>query len=139
MLARIEYSRDLHASNALYHQSCSVKYRKGRDILDVNLSEPLTKKRRGRYLNSEKEITIAKVLQYLEANDEEHISVTNLIEKMKEYLGDKENAFSSPHMKARLKDPCGENLLFAEINGKPNVVTFRGTASNILRDFSSLR
>ena len=90
MLARIEYSRDLHASDALYHQSCSVKFRKGRDILDVNLSEPLAKKRRGRHLNSEKEVAFTKVLQYLEANDEEQISVNNLIEKMKEYLGDKQ-------------------------------------------------
>ena len=54
---------------------------------------------------------------------------------MKEYLGDKEEPFSFPHMKARLKDQYGEDLLFAEINGEPNVVTFRGTASNILHCF----
>lgn len=39
---------------------------------------------------------------------------------MKEYFGDKENLFSFPHMKARLKNHYGKDLKFAEINGKPN-------------------
>ena len=101
VLTRIEYLRGLLASGTLYHQSCSVKCRKGRGVLDDNLSEPIVKKRRGRHLNSEKEPAFPKVLQYLEANDEEKISVNNLIQKMKEYLGDKEETFSFPHIKVK--------------------------------------
>lgn len=34
VMARIEYSRDLHASDAVYHQICSVRFRTGKDIAD---------------------------------------------------------------------------------------------------------
>ena len=32
VMARIEYSRDLHASDAIYHQTCSVKFRTGQIV-----------------------------------------------------------------------------------------------------------
>jgi len=31
ILSQIEFSRDLHASDAVYHQVCSVNFRLGRD------------------------------------------------------------------------------------------------------------
>jgi len=47
-------------------------------------------------------------------------------------------AFSFPHMKSRLVDHFGENIIIAEVDGKANIVTFTTTASKIIHDFFSL-
>ena len=44
VLACIEYSRDLMAINSVYHQSCSTKFRLGKDP-DEDCYEPPAKKR----------------------------------------------------------------------------------------------
>ena len=41
-------------------------------------------------------------------------------------------------MKARLQEQFGDQIIITEINGKPNVVTFRSTVANILHDFHDL-
>ena len=40
-------------------------------------------------------------------------------------------------MKSQLLKHFGGRIIIAEINGKPNVVTFQSTASRILHDFHS--
>ncbi|KAL9952368.1 hypothetical protein ACROYT_G039618 [Oculina patagonica] len=40
-------------------------------------------------------------------------------------------------MKARLQEHFGDQIIVTEINGKPNVVPFRSTASAILHEFHS--
>ena len=44
-------------------------------------------------------------------------------------------AYSHTHMKAKLKEHFGDNIIQTEINGKPNVVTFRHKAEIILHEF----
>ena len=39
-------------------------------------------------------------------------------------------------MKTKLQELCGDRIIITEINGKPNVVTFRSTAKAILQDFN---
>ena len=39
------------------------------------------------------------------------------------------------HMKAKFKEHFGDNIIQTEINGKPNVVTFRHKAEIILHEF----
>ena len=73
VLARIEYSRDLMASNSVYHQSCSTKFRLGRDT-DEDFNEPPAKKRNtvsGRNFDIKREDAFLQAVNYLKENDEE--------------------------------------------------------------------
>ena len=77
-------------------------------------------------------------MNFLKENDDEQITVMDLMDKMEEYLGDSATAaYSRTHMKARLQEHFGDQIIITEINGKPNVVTFRSTASAILHEFHS--
>ena len=59
---------------------------------------------------------------------------------MEENLADTEHsAYSYPHMQQRLKEHFGNKIIQTEINGKPNVVTFRNRAREVLYDFYSQR
>ena len=42
-------------------------------------------------------------------------------------------------MNRRLLDHYGERVIFTEVKGKPNIITLRSTASNILKNFYSLK
>jgi len=44
-------------------------------------------------------------------------------------------AYGYTHMKKRLQEHFGEKILLTEINGKPNVATFRTTARTVLHDY----
>jgi len=136
-LARIEYSCDLHASDAVYHQVCSVNFRMGRDKPD---GEYGTKKRRtscGRSSNASHEEAFLKVIIFLQENDEEQNTLQTLVDKMNEYL-DGNDSFTTKYMRVRLMDYFGDEIMITTTRHEGNVVTFREKASNILQDFYSL-
>ena len=137
VIARIGYSRDLMASNSVYHQSCSTKFRLGRDP-DEDCNEPPAKKRNtvsGRNLDIKREDALLQAVNYLKENDEEQLTIQDLVLKMGQLC---ENPFSLKHMKRRLLDYFGERVIITEMKGKPNIITLRSTASNILQKFYSL-
>lgn len=122
--ARIEFSHDLHASDVVCHQVCSVKFCTGGMMCDENEEPPAKERRRsGRNRHNKHESAFLKVVQYLEENDEEQITVNSLIDKMKESIDNKSEAFGHTYMK-RLVEYFGDELVFAKVNGKPNVMTF---------------
>lgn len=65
---RLEFSQDLHTSDALYHQQCNVNFRTGKDIPKVfQTSEgSISKKSRGRPIDSTRNDAFLKVAAYLE-------------------------------------------------------------------------
>ena len=44
-------------------------------------------------------------------------------------------AYGHTHVKARLKEYFGDQIIITEINGKPNVVTLRSTTECVLQEF----
>ena len=75
------------------------------------------------------------VTRYLEENDDEQITINHLIDLTKQKLADTTHeAYSYTHMKARLQQHFGKRIVQTEINGKPNVVTFRTTARVVLQE-----
>lgn len=44
-------------------------------------------------------------------------------------------AYGHTHMKARLKEYFGDQIIITEINGKSNIVTLRSTAEYVLQEF----
>ena len=136
--ARIMHIHDLPAADAMYHQTCSVNFRTGKQIPKVFVTEePAHKKKRlGRPQDEEKMDAFLRVAKFLQDNDDEQITVNDLIDLMNDFMADSEStAYGHTHMKSRLKEHFGDQILITEINGKSNVVTFRSTAETILQEF----
>ena len=77
-----------------------------------------------------------RVAKFLQDNDDEQITLNDLIDLMNDFMANSEStAYGHTHMKARLKEHFGDQILITEINGKSNVVTFRSTAETILQEF----
>ena len=75
------------------------------------------------------------VASHLEENDDEQIAIIDLMNQ--KLANTKYEAYSYSHMKAKLQEHFGERIVQTEINGKPNVVTFRTTARVVLQDYYS--
>ena len=75
-----------------------------------------TAKKLGRPYDSAQ--TFKKVILYLEQNDEEQITINDLIQKMGEYLnGTGSTAYGFTHMKDQIKKQLAEKNIIAEMNG----------------------
>lgn len=141
ILARLEYASDLHAADAIYHQQCSVNFRTKKQIPQPFDEEKSIPRKKGRPHDIARSDAFHKVAKYLEQNDDEQITVGDLTEKMKVYLEEDKGSdgmcepYTIKHMKKKLFERFGDDVIITEINGRPNVVTFRPKASNILNDF----
>uniref|UniRef100_UPI00358F3F63 uncharacterized protein n=1 Tax=Myxine glutinosa TaxID=7769 RepID=UPI00358F3F63 len=131
---RVEFAQDLHAVDAIYHQSCNVNFRTRKDVPRAHQVQYKTSKQfYGRPVNSDQSSAFLKVIEYLAKNDDEQITVNDLVEQMSHFSGN--DAYSAVYMKKKLLEHFGNSIIVTEINGKPNVVTFRNTASSILQGF----
>ncbi len=74
------------------------------------------------------------VAKCLEKNDDEQITIHDLVQRMDENLANTEHsAYTCTHMQQKLKEHFGNKIIQTEINGKCNVVTLRSKA--VLHDF----
>jgi 5'-3' exonuclease len=129
---RIEFARDLHAADAIYHSTCSGNFRSGKNVPEVfSTCKENASSSRGRPNTSHK--LFLRVTKYLEENDDEQTTIKDLVDYMKSLS--EEEAYSHQHMKIKLKRHYGMSIIITELNGKENVVTFRQTATNILHNF----
>lgn len=118
MSNRIEFGRDLPAVDAVYHQVCNVNFRTGKQIPRQMQSEPNVKNQRlsvGRPENVNQIQAFLKVVEYLETNDDEQITVSDLVAKMSEYSN--KEPYSFTYMKKKLLEYFGKSIVIAEING----------------------
>ena len=136
--ARIMHVHDLPAADAVYHQTCSVNFRTGKQIPKMFVTdEPTHKKKKvGRPQDEEKTDAFLRVARFLQENDDEQISVSDLIDLMNDFMADSEStAYGHTHMKAKIKEHFGDQIIITELNGRANVVTFRSTAETVLQEF----
>ena len=136
---RIAFAQDLHAADAVYHQTCSVNFRTNKDIPQPYSDEKAPKKaKHGRPSDEEKLTAFYKVANFLSENDEEQTTVGDLVSKMEAYLeGTGLEAYTPKYMKIKLQEHFGENVIITELDGRPNVVTFRRTAESVLHQYFS--
>ena len=73
------------------------------------------------------------VLHHFGENTCQQLTVNDLTDKMRDLCG--ENAYSSVYMRRKLLDHFGDSVIISELNGKPNVVTFKSKAHAILHSF----
>ena len=131
VLGRIEYAQDLPAVEARYHQTCSSNFRSGYYIPNKYTQVPTESKKVkvDRSANVRHEDAFIEVIQYFEDNQNEQVTLTDLVEKMKEITGDE--AYSTVYMKKKLLTHFGDSVIISEFNGKANVVTFKSAAHSI--------
>ncbi len=136
---RIEFAPDLHAADARYHYLCNINFRTGKEIPKQFASSDSFSKcvSKGRPQDAIRAEAFINVANYLQTHDEEQTTINDLITKMSEYLPPDVQPYGFSHMKASIQKHFGEDIVITEINGKPNVVTFRHTASSIISDFHS--
>ncbi len=135
---RLACVNDLRAADAVYHEKCSIKFRFGQQMPGLAHEQTHTTKKgkTGRPEQEEKAAAFLRVATYFEDNDDEQLTVSDLVEKMEEYLQDTEyQAYSMVYMKKKILEHFSNRIIITELNGKPNVVTFFSTASSILHDF----
>ena len=137
--ARIEYfGGDLHAADCVYHQSCNVNFRTMREI-PKQFSRSVDSAKRlkiGRPKDSDQDEAFEKVCAFLEENDEEQLTISDLVAKMGEYLcGSKSAAYGNQYLKEKLLKRYGGSIFVAEGKGVKNIVTFREKTCQILRDY----
>ena len=136
--ARILSVHDLHAVDAVYHHICSNNFRTNKQIPAAYQTETSCAKKLklGRPELQERSDAFLEVISYLEENDDEQITISDLIRRMEDDLIESDySAYSPQHMKMKLQELYGDRIIITEINGKPNVVTFRSTAKAVLQDF----
>ena len=78
---------DLHAADCVYHQSCSVKFTTGRNIPhQYQCAEEYKRAKVGRPENELKRSEFLKTCDLLENNDEEQVTISDLVSFMVECL-----------------------------------------------------
>ncbi|KAK7111326.1 hypothetical protein V1264_010980 [Littorina saxatilis] len=139
---KLEFARDLHAADAVYHITCNCNFRAlGLSIPKRYNDKPgayaLTNapsRSVGRPPDTEKLEVFEKTAEYLINHDDEQITIGELVqEKMQEFSGGV--GYTTKWMKEKLLERFNEKIIIANILGKSNVVTFRTTAKSILHDF----
>ncbi|VDI00550.1 Hypothetical predicted protein [Mytilus galloprovincialis] len=130
---RLECVGDLHAADALYHQTCSVNFRTSKKI--PKAFSPDSKGKENNYQGRPAAYgeQFLKIVDYLKQHEDEQITIAELVNKMNELCG--EQAYSSVYMKKKLRNHFGENIIITDICGKISVVTLRDTASCVLQEF----
>ena len=137
--ARILHVHDLHAADAVYHQVCSVNFRTKKQVPACAIHESSSKRAKlGRPRDRERTQAFLEVASFLEENDDEQITIQDLIGRMGDNLaGSEYDAYSYKYMQQKLQEHFGDRIVQTEINGKPNVITFRSKASTLLHNFYS--
>lgn len=88
---------------------------------------------KGRPADKDRQEAFLAVSKYLEENDDEQVTVKDLVDKLGECC--EQQPYSVRFMKEKLKEHFGDNIVITCINGKADVVTINSTASTILRSF----
>ena len=89
---------------------------------------------KGRPEDATRAEAFTQVVRYFAENDDEQITITDLCEKMKEYLNG-DTPYSEKYVRMKLEIHFGEDVILTGILGKRNVVTSWSTAEKILERF----
>ena len=141
MQARILHVHDLHVADAGYHRVCSVNFRTIKQVPVIydhngNISKKL---KVGQPPEKQQVDAFLKVARFLKENDDEQVTIHDLIQSMEENLGEsKLSACSYPYMKQNLTEHFGDKIIETEINVKPNVITFRNKANTHIKGMIGL-
>ena len=107
--SRLAFVIDLHAADAVYHQQCSVNFRTLKNIPKQHSFHSATKHIHcGRPEDLNRSGAFQQTVAFFRENDEEQLTISDLIGKMQECLkGSGCQAYSEVYMKQKLKEEIG--------------------------------
>ncbi len=110
---------DLHAADALYHQQCSVNFRTLKNIPKQHSSSVTKRVNYGRPEDLNRSGAFQRTVEYFRENDEEQLTIADLIDKMQEFLeGSSCQAYSQVYRTGN-SVKSRENALVILYNGDP--------------------
>ena len=121
--ARLLPVHDLHAADAVCHYICRNNFQTNKQIPAAYQTETSCAKKLklGRPELQERTDAFLEVVSYLEENDDEQITISDLIRRMEDDLIESDySAYGPQHMKMKLQELYGDRIIITEINGKPN-------------------
>ena len=119
VIDRLQNVYDLVAAESKYHRTCAQSFFKK----DYELTST----------DSIQQKAFDELCKFLDKNDECQYSLRDLSEYMTSFLEGNEG-YSLRHLKRKLKEHYGDDLVVTEIAGKCNVVSFRDSAYKILHE-----
>ena len=106
--ARRLHVHDLPAADAIYHQECSVNFHTDKQIPTVHQTSEACM---GRSQADERTDAFLEVASFLEENDDEQITINDLINRIEHNLANSEHeAYSYLHMKSKLHEHFGSRI-----------------------------
>jgi len=104
--------QDLHAADSVYHQTCSINFQTGKGIpkqFSSDYEKDAKKMKQGRPVDAVKNSAFTKVMQNLEANEEEQTTVSDLVQIMSTaFDGTDEEPYRTVYMKTKLQEHFGD-------------------------------
>lgn len=136
VLNRISLVLDLPAADAVYHQKCNVNFRTLRQLPRSYSDNVVTppKKSAGRPGSVDITESFSQVISYVEDHAGKVLGLGQLLKVMEDSCG--ERAYSKKHLKKRLVEHFGENVLVSTAEGKEDMVCLRKALSKIVHDHS---
>lgn len=129
------FMNDLRAFDIVYHQQCSVNFRTFRFVPKQFQNEGESKGRKiGRPIKANLDEAFRSVCNYFEENDDEQLTVHDLVNKMSEFLTDTE-PFTAKWMKEKLMEHYGSDVHITSHAGKVDIITMTEKQDRILREF----
>ena len=120
VLERVQHACDLVAAEAKYHRQCAQSFLKPQS----NKSKPDADLRADAF---------KKLCEFIDDDDECQYSVQDLSDHMSMYL-DGNEGYSIKHLKTKLKEHYGEDIVITSLNGKSSIVSFKDDAHRILHE-----
>lgn len=114
---------DLVSEEARYHLDCYSEFQKYKAF-----------DKSGRPVNKSLENLFCLLFDYLEENTECQYTATELRDIIKQLPGGEDEEISDYLLKTRLKQKYDGGVIFTEMNGKPTIFSFLGTAHQILSE-----
>lgn len=126
---RLQDCVDLVAVDAVYHKYCHTVFMSGKKAPPAITGE---KGRRGRPECQEMNTAFLELCEWLERSPDNNLySLDELCQKMKE-LTENDEVYSPKRLKQRLEEKYEKYIVFAEIQGKKNVVCFREMSNYLI-------
>ena len=87
-----------------------------------------------RSVDSDTSAVFDTVCKKVESADSEVYTVDELMEEMQSLSGNSFDPYSGKYMKKKLQERYGDNIFFADVCGRKNVLCFRNMAQCIIND-----
>ena len=132
VLGHLKTCGDAIAAEARYHTKCHTYFNNGKPKSSVE--QNAKKADRGRRPNKDMLQIFHTVCQSMESNSSELYTVIELQGEMRKLADNPCDVYSIKHLKELLKLHYGEEIWFAGVCGRKDVICFRSIASRIISD-----